>query len=132
MARKPWDQLSPTYQRRLLSKGIGPQQHANPSTSLHQARGKVSPQHESYLRRVNTFVARYEKLYGSIGDVPDAPDFREAFKGLSTSDGDKAMRLQLRMEKYYDNGDFRKASDLWETRDPTLPEWMYYYHGHFS
>lgn len=139
--RKPWDQLSPNYQKRLLRKGIGPEQHANPLTQLFEARGKKSAADEKYGRQRRSFIKKYTREYGDIttafGDegkfpaVPDAKTFGDLFDHISKTRGKEAIERQQRAEKFYDKGEFDKARHEWENRDTDLPDWMFYYHGAF-
>jgi hypothetical protein len=50
MARKAWSELSPAYQKRLRSKGIGPAQH-RAGASIKAARGHAAtPEHNIWRR----------------------------------------------------------------------------------
>jgi hypothetical protein len=130
MARRTWEQLSPAYQARLRKQGIGPEEHAS-GVPLHKARGKQSPQAEAeqrkWYRHINKFANRFARYYGV-----DADDVKDAVKELGKPEAQRALALQERMEELYHEGRQEEARQLWESRDRSLPDWMFFYHGAFS
>ena len=130
MARKGWENLSPGYRSRLERSGISSESYAK-GASLHKARGYVSREHESERsrerREINTWVKEYAHFYGK-----DEEEIRDALKDVSFSERLEAIRLQSEMQALYDKGYAEEARQRWETRNPELPEWMFYYHGFFS
>lgn len=67
MARKSWSELSPSYQNRLLKKGIGAREHAA-GASIKAARGHAStPEHNIWRKKalaldVQKIVPGFDKL----------------------------------------------------------------------
>lgn len=67
MARKAWEQLSPSYQRRLARAGITPEQHESGS-DIRSARGhRNTPEHGSWgrlakQRQVDRIVPEWDSL----------------------------------------------------------------------
>jgi hypothetical protein len=126
MARKGWDQLSTNYRSRLERKGVGKTAYES-GASLQQARGHKSAGHESTRRIINDFIRRMELYYGR-----DPDDTREALAEYSTAQVAAGVRRQRDSERAYDRGHMQLAKDLWEQRDQSLPDWMFFYHGAFS
>lgn len=67
MARLPWNQLKPDYQKRLLRKGIGPREHAG-GASIKDGRGhKNTPERNVWRRKaiaadIKTQIKNFDKL----------------------------------------------------------------------
>lgn len=120
MARKSWDQLSENYRKRLIRKGITPQQHAA-GVSLKKARG-----HDEKTK-LNDWVTSFAQFYGR-----EPGDVWEAIREYGFDRVYKASRLQIKMQDAYHAGQLHKAHQLWLTRDTGLPNWMNFYHGYFS
>lgn len=135
MARKSWDELSPAYRARLERAGIGSREHAA-GASLHKARGHKTMQHEKTQRIQNrvardTFAQRwagqYARLYGRPVD-----EVRRELARIPVTRLNKGLRRQVEMQRLYDQGLFDEATEMWEQRDTSLPEWMFFYHGYFN
>jgi hypothetical protein len=136
--RKGWDAITDEYKRRLTRAGIDRSAYES-GASLSQARGHTSTQWESWKRhekKVDQFVKEYQRIYDySSTDTYTRPDFeqlRQTLKGMSPSKADKIMREQRKMQEYYDKGEIRKARRIWDHRDRSLPDYMFYYHGAFN
>lgn len=108
---KPWSELSPKTRAEKQRYGIGPQEHA----------AGVS------VKRLQSFKNKLSDLYGK-----DREEVRDALRSFDVTKVSNAAALQREMERAYMDGDGRKARELWETRDTSLPEWMFFYHGAFS
>lgn len=136
-ARKRWEDLSPKYRARLLSKGITKSKHES-GASLHKARGKVSRKHESQQNSINRFINQYEKHFGfehlggtQYRDV-SASEYRQLINSMSPRQQQRYMDRVNAMRRAYEHGDRAKASALYRHRDTTTPDFMYYYHGGFN
>lgn len=67
MARKSWDELSPAYQKRLRSKGVGPREHAG-GASIKAARGHTT--HESKYWRTRAIAADIRTQIKNFDSLP--------------------------------------------------------------
>ena len=110
-ASKPWSDLSPKTKAEKARYGIGPKEHA----------AGVS------VKRIQRFERKLADLYDQ-----DRKDVRDALRSYDVVKVSRAIDLQRDMESAYMSGDDRRARELWETRDQSLPEWMFFYHGAFS
>lgn len=130
MARKPWEQLTPGYRARLERGGIGKAQHESGAT-LAKARGHKTPQAESAQQKqnrgINKWAANYSRFYGR-----DIDDVKDVIDEYGKSEVWKGIQLQTKAQELYDQGRLNEARRVWETRDQSLPDWMFYYHGYFS
>ena len=135
MARKSWGELSPAYRARLERAGIGSREHAAGAT-LHKARGHKSLQHEKTQRierraEREAFADRWATQYARLYGMP-VDEVRRELSTVSVTRLNKGLRRQLEMQRLYDEGRFEEATELWEMRDTSLPEWMFFYHGYFN
>lgn len=128
--RKPWDELSPDYRRRLERHGITAEKHSS-GARIEKARGKKSRTYEREYskerRTIQRFIDRMQDYYGR-----DEEDIREVIADYGLLRVSQAADLQRQMQELYEDGYIEAARRLWETRDIDLPEWMHYYHGGFS
>lgn len=108
---KPWSDLSPKTRAEKLRHGIGPKEHA----------AGVS------VKKVQAFERELVRLYDR-----DREEVRQELKSYDMLKVSRAIDSQRRMAKLYDQGRSADARALWEKRDQSLPEWMFYYHGAFS
>lgn len=127
--RKAWDQLSENYRARLERQGISRAQHES-GAALHKARGKKSATHERTQRKerreINAWIADFSQVYGI-----SRADIRQELKGISSPKLAAAIRQQSRMQDLYNQGLQGQARAIWDQRDRSLPEWMFYYHSFF-
>jgi hypothetical protein len=70
MARKSWDELSPSYQKRLRGKGIGPREHAG-GASIIAARGHASTPERNVWRR-KALAKDIDKSLPGFASLPPA------------------------------------------------------------
>lgn len=120
--RKTWDQLAPSTKQRYTRAGITEQRHN---------RGD-SP------RTISRWLEQQESLYGWAdeggGEYSISVNGQEFEDSLPTDRGEllDLIRDQERAQAAYARGDTETARQIWENRDPNVPEWMYFYHGAFS
>lgn len=110
-ARKDWSDLSPKTRAEKLRHGIGPREHSS----------GVS------VRTLRQLEREVEKYYGR-----DPSEVRQELMSYDLVAVQRAARDRQRMHDLYDKGLHADARRLWEQRDTSLPEWMFYYHGAFS
>lgn len=124
--RKPWDELSEGYRKRLERQGVSPRAHASGS-DIFAARGKRSREYQAEQRFIFGWYSDFAQLYGrNVEDMMG--DLAEFGRDEILS----AMRLQEQMADLYQLGFQSDARRLWETRDRSLPDWLFYYHSYFS
>lgn len=72
--RKTWEQLSPTYRKRLLANGITPEQHANPQTAISKARGhRFTPEHGGPPKWYQIAQKTTPSIYTFVPDLDNFP-----------------------------------------------------------
>jgi hypothetical protein len=109
--RKGWANLSPKYRKELARFGID------------QSRYQAGASRRQWL----SFERRQEAYYGR-----DTSEIREELREHDPATVIDAINAQKRMEEYFHAGRMEEARRLWDQRDTSLPEWMFYYHGMFS
>ena len=124
MARKGWDALSDAYRARLQRKGIGQSAYES-GAFLHGARGHTSQAQESFTRRVGRFVQTH--------GAPQEPEEQaQHIRGMGTSQGQAYMDYRRKMTRLYERGEYRKAEAMYQRRDKSVPQSMWWYHGMFG
>lgn len=118
--RKAWSDLSPQYRARLAKAGVTPQSHQS-GASLTKARG------HQYTKPFNDWLSSNARMYGR-----DEQMMRADLAGFKKADIFSAIQLQQDAERAYNEGRLAEATRLWNMRDRSLPDWMFYYHGYFS
>lgn len=119
MARN-WQGLSPDYRHRLERSGITQQQYES-GISLTKARG------HQFTAPFNRWLKRQENFYGRDRQMMIAE-----LAGINRGKLLQAIQLQEKAEDLYNEGRMSEATRLWNMRDTSLPDWIYYYHGYFS
>lgn len=120
--RKTWDALAPSTRARYTRAGINEERHNRGDTP----------------RTVQKWIETQQALYGwedlGDGEYSMTVNGQEHEDSLPEQRGEllDLIRDQERAQAAYARGDFDTAREIWENRDPDLPEWMYYYHGVFS
>jgi hypothetical protein len=110
-ARKAWTDLAPKTRAEKLRHGIGRQEHEQ----------GVS------VRTLRTLEKEVEKYYGR-----DPAEVRQELMTHDLVAVQRASKMRQKMHDLYDKGRHSEARALWEQRDQSLPEWMFFYHGAFS
>ncbi len=120
--RKAWDELAPSTKARYRRAGIDEERHS---------RGD----HPTTIQR---WLDHQERMYGWSDDgsrefsvVVNGTEYRDSLPSDRSALLD-LIREQKRAEALYQSGDAVAARNIWENRDPDVPEWMYFYHGVFS
>lgn len=134
MARKPWEQLTPGYRARLERQGITKQSHAKgaalPESAAKKARraaqrqAKEQAEKERHIRQWREDVIR---LY----HIPRKQVSKIQLR-LTVDEMYAAIVYSERMRQLYESARFSQAREMWEQRDRSLPDWMFWYHGYFS
>lgn len=106
-----WEALAPSTQKRYQSSGVGKDQYE---------RGARRDDYSRYIRD-------QERYYGR--DAESVKDELSEYNKRAVVD---AIVLQRHMQQAFMSGDVDAARRMWEARDQSLPEWMFYYHGAFS
>lgn len=126
MARKGWDALSDAYRDRLVRGGISQSDYES-GTPLHRARGHLSARLESFASQTSRFSKRYTEHF------PERQNqVMHYIRHMGVSDGRSYMRDVREMVRLYERGDTEAARALWDQRDQSLPDYMYFYHGVFA
>lgn len=125
MARRPRDYAA-EYARR---KRLHPE-------SVSAARGHGSRERESVERRLRGLMKRENVRVDENGKLVRhgyEGGRRPSLRGVITRDNqaqfDRFLRDQKAATKAYERGDLEAGHRLWRTRDPSLPEWLFWYHG---
>lgn len=128
--RKGWDDLSTGYRKRLERGGIT-QQSYDSGVSLSKARGKAG---EEQLRQdLATWKDKQRIFYGRKPKEIDA-----SVRGLTKDELRALLKIQAEAETLFDprvkqsDRPKTKAHKVWNRRQKTVPEWMYYYHGYYA
>lgn len=116
MARKARDYAAEYARRKALHGG-----------DIRKARGHGSREQERLERKARRFLN-----YTDLADTHTFKDIRELAEEFGQERIEKALDLQRRAQEAYYDGDMIQAHDIWEQRDPDLPDWMGFYHGAFS
>lgn len=106
-----WNLLAKSTQQKYRRKGIDAGRY----------------QRGASLGAFDKFVRDQSRYYGR-----DPDEVREELKDYDAGAVFDAISLQQEIQKAFLSGDVEAARRLWETRDQTLPDWMFYYHGAFS
>lgn len=144
--RKPWEQLSEKYRRSLERKGITPQIHAASGTALPDAARKrasrAAARAKSQQQAIDQWKQDFPRMYGvpSKEHLPGKPyvspreynAFIRRFDKMPLQQRYDIVRQQQEMQRLFLSGKFAEARRLWQTRDTSLPDWMFFYHGYFS
>ena len=136
MARKGWDALSDAYRDRLIRGGLTEAQY-DAGVPLHGARGHVSTNRESFNKQTARFAkAEIETKTSRRGNrqIPERTEsaIRNRVRAMGPKEGRKHMERVRKMTRLYESGDTDKARRMWEGRDQSQPEYMYFYHGVFG
>lgn len=151
MARKAWGDLSAKYRAYLEKQGLTAKSHAAGAplrdTQRRQQRRALErqiQQRNEKQRVVNAWIREHGELYGlpteSPEPLPGRPyisqrEWDSAIAQLRSKPLDEQyyiVTFQERMQQLYSEGYVQKAREMWDSRDPSLPDWMYFYHGVFS
>lgn len=134
MARKRWEDLSPKYRARLERQGITKQSHgagatlpesvAKKARRTAQRQAKERAEKQKHIREWRNDVIR---MY----HIPPE-EIRELQRRLSVDEMYAAIVYQEKMQELYVSGRFAKAREMWDNRDKSLPDWMFFYHSYFS
>ena len=122
--RKGWDQLSPTYRKRLERSGITKTTY-NRGADLHKARGKKSSAYENKQRRFWRLAKNADFDIDEVHEVIDTIGFDEAndiltYRAQALSAGDP-------VEKYLAYGAMRTLYGQYAELVPK--QWLYYHGG---
>jgi len=128
--RKQWEDLTPTYRKRLERGGITKSQYES-GVSVAKARGHQSEQREQERRRhvlsKKRYIARMTRQYGV-----DEDSLQDEVDELSESELNEVMALQAKMERAYMSGKTDRASRMFRDIESSVPSWMLFYHGVFN
>lgn len=116
MARRPRDYAAEYARRKALHGG-----------DVTKARGHGSRSEERLERKARNFLKNTD-LY----DTHTVRDIKDLAAEFGQEEIEKALDLQNRAREAYYKGDMILAHDIWEDRNPDLPDWMGFYHGAFS
>lgn len=130
MARKGWDALSDTYRDRLVRGGIDRGSYES-GASLHGARGHKSAATESWFRDTNKFARETAWHAGDQANLSVEKVKRE-IRSMGRREGSKHIAHQRKLIRLYERGETQAARALWEQRDTSLPDYLFYYHGVFA
>ena len=134
MARKPWEQLSPGYRARLERQGITKQSHAKgaalPESAAKKARRTTQRQAKERADK-QLYIREWRKDVERMYHIPPS-ELRALQRRLSVDELYAAIVYQEKMQQLYGSGQFAKAREMWDNRDKSLPDWMFFYHGYFS
>lgn len=119
--KKAFADLTPSTQKRYGRYGIGPAEHASGLTP-HQ---------------IDKWIQHQENVYGWVHE--EGREYSVTVNGTEHSgelprgaDLVRLIREQREAERAYDSGNMDRAKARWDSRDPSVPEFMYFYHGVFS
>lgn len=128
--RKGWDSLSDGYRRRLERGGITEQSYGS-GASLSKARGKG--QEEQLRKDLADWKERQKQFYGK-----KQGEINASVRGLTKEQLRAMLKTQAEAEGLFDprvenaKRPQTPAHRVWEQRDKSLPEWMFYYHGWYA
>lgn len=136
MARKGWDQLSGKYRDRLVRKGVTEHDYSS-GAPLHGGRGHGTASKEAFMRRSAAFARDEVKSKTSrrgFNPLPErtAGTIRAHVRGMGRVKGEAYMAKVKKMTRLYERGDTEEARRMWEQRDTSQPDYLYFYHGIFG
>lgn len=104
--------------------------------SLTAARGHGSRERESVERRLRGLIEREHVRVDDRGRIVRhayeegrKPSLRGVITRENQSALDQFLKDQKKASRAYERGDFELGRSLWRSRDPSLPEWLFWYHG---
>lgn len=116
-----WADLAPSTQKKYLRSGIGPAER----------QAGLTP------HQVNQWIRYQERVYG--WEHEGGREYSVTVNGVEHRGeiprGAELVRLvkeQKQAQAAYHAGDTDRGRAIWESRDPDVPEFMYYYHGLFN
>jgi hypothetical protein len=125
MARRIRDYAAEYARRKELHPG-----------SITEARGHGTREKESVERRLRSLMVREHVRVNPEGKIVRhgyEGGKRPSLKGVITRENqgalDQYLRDQRAATRAYERGDFAAGRSLWASRDPSLPEWLFWYHG---
>ncbi len=131
MARKGWDVLSDSYRDRLIRGGISKSDY-DAGQPLHGARGHLSAGKESWMKQSSRFAKEIVWHSGGKDSHLTEDRVKRDIRSLGRQRGSSHIADQRRMIRLYERGDTEAARALWERRNTSLPDYMYFYHGVFA
>lgn len=103
------------------------------------ARGHGSREKESAERMLRSFINRNNVRVDDNGRILRRGyegGKKPSLRGVVTRDNATSIKDYLRearaASKEYEKGNPERGRALWRQRDPSMPEWMFWYHGAFG